>query len=277
MSKEAFVLIHFGNNIKYFELELYFIQMLKKNTNRDYIYLYSVIDTPKEWVEIMKSQFTKVKSYNDQIILDAVNFKSHYEHFNTLRTCAYLFAYNLIEYNKICIIESDMLIMSNLDDIFKLKSPSVLFVDLNKNEINLNNKVNYNKNHNCSEGSLVNGGILLFKPDKKKYNKAIKLLPEIIEKNCKYPNEELFLQTENIVHNIPIIYNYCHYNLIKKLNKTPIKIIHFNETKYKYLDIVKNNFVNKFKEKRDAIEFFKVNYYNQYNDIINKLISHISI
>jgi hypothetical protein len=262
MKKEAFVLIHFGNNIKYFELELYFINMLKLNTNRDSIYLYSIIDTPKEWVNIMSNFFTKVQSYDDRIITENTRYKSHYAHFNTLRTCAYFYAYNLIEYDKICIVESDMLVMSNLDNIFKLKAPAILFMDLNKNEVNNNNIIKYNKNYDCSKGSIVNGGVLLFKPSKDKYNKAIINLNEIIEKNCKYPNEALFLKTEINIYNVPIIYNYSHYELSKKLYKSPIKILHFNETTYKYLDIIRSNYINKIPEKRKAIEFFRTKYYN---------------
>ena len=73
MTKEAFVLIHFGDNIKYLELELYFINMLKMNTKKDCIYLYSEVDTPKEWVETMSYLFTKVYSYDDRIITENTN------------------------------------------------------------------------------------------------------------------------------------------------------------------------------------------------------------
>ena len=42
MSKKdyAYVLVHFGSNPKYLELELYFIKMLQLNTIYDILYLY---------------------------------------------------------------------------------------------------------------------------------------------------------------------------------------------------------------------------------------------
>ena len=141
--KFAYVLIHFGSNIKYSELELYFIFMLKSFTKYDCIYLYAENDTPKEWANIMKNYFDKVIGFNDnEITLNPKgNFTSHYQHFNTLRTCDYIFSYNLTEYDRICIVESDMVIMESIDDIFKLNIPSVLFVKLNKNLINLNKNI----------------------------------------------------------------------------------------------------------------------------------------
>lgn len=276
--KNAFALIHFGSNIKYFELELYFILMLKQNTKYDCIYLYSLTDTPPEWAEIMKSYFDKVIGFNDENITTGA-YDSKYKHFNTLRTCDYIFAYNLIEYSRICIVESDMVILENLDKIFNYKCPAVLFVNLNKTAINSNNAIimkNKNKNIDCSKGSIVNGGILLFKPSKDKFNFALTAIKQVIEDNCAYPNEELFLAVEQHfnkhIYNMPILYNYCHYNLTEKKNTGSIKIVHFNETKYKHLDIIRDGFNNKFKEKKVIVEFFKQNYYNKYHDLIDQIL-----
>jgi alpha-N-acetylglucosamine transferase len=243
--------------------------------------MYSENDTPKSWVSIMKQYFTKVIGFDDNnITLNPKGiFTSHYSHFNTLRTCNYLFSYNLINYEKICIVESDMVLMSSIDDVFKLKTPSVLFINLNKKNINENNITKY-KITDCNKGSQINGGILLFKPSKLKFDYAIQTLEEIINKNCKYPNEELFLMVETkfnkYIYNLPIIYNYCHYNLIKKQNTKPIRIVHFNETKYKYLDIIKSGFVNKFPEKIKIVEYFRNEYYNKLYKIIDEILLELN-
>lgn len=50
----AFCLIHFGNKPKYLELEIYTIIMLKKNTKYDIVYLYSINDTPNNFINIIK-------------------------------------------------------------------------------------------------------------------------------------------------------------------------------------------------------------------------------
>jgi hypothetical protein len=282
--KNAYVLCHFGSNIKYFELELYFVLMLKANTgpNIDIIYLYSEIDTPIEWVKIMDKYFDKTIGYNDKFILDAFEqseFKSNYKHFNTLRTCAFLFAYELINYNLICIVESDMVLLNTLDPLFKMKYPATLFINygLSKNILNTNNLIKYKQNYkNCEKRSNINGGILLFKPNINKLNYAKKEILNVIKNNCINPNEELFLNIETkfnkTIYNIPIIYNYSHYELSKKLNTAPIRNLHFNETKFKYLDIIRSNYVNKFKEKIEIVNFFKSEYYDKYHDLIDSIM-----
>ena len=49
--KNAFAIIHFGKNPVYLELELYFFKMLRQYTNNDILYLYSLNDTPKSFVD----------------------------------------------------------------------------------------------------------------------------------------------------------------------------------------------------------------------------------
>ena len=99
----AFVLIHFGNEIKYLEYELYFFMNLKNNTKHDIIYLYSINDTPKEFVDTVKKINIKTIGYDDKNITYNIQYNSVYEHFNTLRTCNFMFSYLLLEYKKICI------------------------------------------------------------------------------------------------------------------------------------------------------------------------------
>ena len=113
MSKtpNAFVIIHFGSNIKYFELELYFCIMLKKYTTQNIIYMYSETDTPESFIKQIKPFVYKTVGFDDSGITYNVSFPSKYTSFNTLRTCDFIFAYKLVDYEKICIIESDLVIM----------------------------------------------------------------------------------------------------------------------------------------------------------------------
>ena len=64
----AFVLVHFGDKQKYLELEIYFIKNLRENTKNDIIYLYSIIDTPKTFINIMKKYCDHVIPYDDNNI-----------------------------------------------------------------------------------------------------------------------------------------------------------------------------------------------------------------
>jgi hypothetical protein len=275
----AFVLIHFGNNKKYLELEIYFLIMLKKYTKYDIIYLYSKNDTPKEYIKIIK-KLCKTISYNDNnITYNIENFNSHYKHFNTLRTCNFIFAYKLLEYEKICIIESDMVIMDNIDDIFNLQEPAILYYDKDKTKLNENNKLEINKMDILKKGneiSPVNGGILLFKPSIKKYKQFKKNIKLIIDNQCIFPNEILFIYTEKNIHNCPIKYNFSHY-FLNKYDFPNIKIYHFNSTIYKPLHIIQDNYLDKIdnKLKLSIILYFK-KFYDKYHIKINHILTKIT-
>lgn len=284
----AFVLIHFGNKPKYLELEIYSAMMLKNNTKYDIIYLYSINDTPQKFIETMKKFCTKVIPFDDKgITYEIKNFKSIYSHFNTLRTCDFLFAYKLIEYKKVCIIESDIIILKNIDDIFTLKTPAVLTY-YNINKILENYKINLNTNKNlndCSVKSYINGGVMLIKPSISKYNLLLENIKKIILNNCIYPNETLFVISNNVIYNLPYKYNGVQFNLNKysKLFKIDMKkylsTVHVNSSEYKHIDIIRDEYLNKFKKSNDNnkkllynfILYFKNKYFDVYNKNIKKI------
>lgn len=283
MSKYAVCLVHFGNNKKYLEYEIYTILMLKNNTKNDIIYLYSINDTPKDFINIINEFNVNTIGYDDKEIVNNINkFKSVYTHFNALRTCNYLFAFKLTKYEKVCIIESDMVIMKNIDSIFDLDCPAILYYH-NEN-VNKNNllKIDYNKDQFLDltiNKSYVNGGVLLFKPSIYYYNKLKNNIKIIINKNCKYPNESLFMYTMKNIYNLPIKYNLSHYYIhqFKSILKEII-IFHYNNTIYKALNIIKNNYIEKNKRKKynkPIFLYFKKNYYDIYNDKIYNMIKDI--
>ena len=278
----AFVIIHFGNNIKYLELELYFLIMLQKNTINDIIYMYSKNDTPDIFVNAIEKINVKTISYDDNnITYNIKNFKSTYVSFNTLRTCNFIFAYTLTKYDKICILESDMVVMENIDDIFQLKIPSILYYnkDIKKNNYNYLIDISKDKVIDiCNNHSSFNGGVLLFKPSITIYKKFINNIKLIIEKECKYPNETLFTYTLNKIYNLPIKYNYSHYYLDKQKLYGKIIIYHFNNTTYKPIDIIKDNYLEKEKkDKKKIIIFFKKNVYDKYSKLINNILNFFSV
>jgi hypothetical protein len=69
---------------------------------------------------------------------------------------------------------------------------------------------------------------------------------DVVQRECKYPNETLFEYVNREYYNLPIQYNLSHY-LAKgqklaeyRLSPSDIVVFHFNETKYKHIDIIKN-------------------------------------
>jgi alpha-N-acetylglucosamine transferase len=281
MNKYAFVLVHFGNNIKYLEYEIYLLLNLKKNTNNDIIYLYSINDTPDKFIKIINKLDIKMIPYDDNNITFNVKFNSVYEHFNILRTCNFIFAYKLLEYKKVCIIESDMIILGNIDSIFNLKTPSMLVYSDNILE-------NYKVINNNFYKFNGNGGVLLIKPSLVYYKKYLKNIEFIIEKKYDYPNESLFLYTNKFFYNLPYKYNsYAKdYELLEIKKKYKIddlkkylKILHFKCSTYKHIDIIKDNYLEKLKIKSNLLYYFinkyKKEYYDKYYSKITKLLSDI--
>lgn len=286
-SKYAYVLVHFGSNPKYLELELYFIKMLQLNTNHDIVYMYSYHDTPQEFIKIIKKFKVRTISYDDRnITFDIKNFTSKYISFNTLRTCNFLFASKLTEYKKICMVESDLVLTQNIDSIFNLHEPAILYYYYkNKKKQNENNEIILDKNNllsHCSEKSNFNGGVLLFTPSHKLYRTFIKNIALIIKHKCKYPNELLFAYSFSKIYNLPIQYNFSHYFLHKDYYIKTIYIYHFNETIYKPLTIIKDNYMNKEKDqkKKNILLYFKKTIYDIYHEyidiIMNKYLKNLN-
>lgn len=166
--------------------------------------------------------------------------------------------------------------MKNLDSIFDLNCPAILNYDVDVYE---NNKIIIkDREELLTKDLLVNGGVLLFKPSINIYKETIKNIKKIIENNCKYPNETLFVYTMKNLYNLPIIYNLSHYFVSKyKHLKNQVFIYHFNSSQYKPLDYIKDNYISKAKNKIEIeiLLFYKKKYYNKLNKIVNNLINKI--
>jgi lipopolysaccharide biosynthesis glycosyltransferase len=294
----AFATIHFGNNPVYLELELYFFKMLRNHTRNDILYLYSVNDTPTSFVEAVRPFVTEVVPYDDSQITYDVDFASGYSNFNTLRTCNFMFAYKLENYDKVCIIESDMVIMKNLDAIFKLKAPAVLTYYIGDKNLSYHDRIDNRPSEvlrKCTESGRLNGGVMIIRPSMRLFEKCRELLLDIVKKNCKYPNETLFEYVNNTYYNLPIQYNLSHYltkqNQLDKYGLKPdnILVYHFNETKFKHIDIIKNpiddagnNWIDiiqrdkKYEIKKFPIMHYKTTVYDRYRKIIEPIMRRIT-
>ena len=294
-SENAFVLIHFGNKKKYLELEIYFLIMLNQNTNNDIIYMYSINDTPQLFIDTISGLniCKKVIPYNDTNItynLQQSTFTSKYEHFNTLRTCAFIFAYNLTKYNKVCTLESDMIVLQNIDSIFNLHCPAVLYLngeDTDNRLIDTNYKVHIDNQVMLNGNTYVNGGVMLFKPSTELFQTYLENLPIIIENNSHFPNEALFVYTNPDFYNIPFRYDFSNFPFKSILASTlydnvNVYIYHFCTSKYKPLDYIKDGWMNKLNTKsgwkrqmKEMVLYFRDNYYNTYHTQIDKVLQFV--
>jgi hypothetical protein len=258
-SANAYAIIHFGDNPKYLELELFFIIMLKTYTTYDIVYMYSSADTPKAFVSAVRALGgIRTRAFNDSGVTFAVSFPSVYTNFNMLRTCDFIFAYLLTQYKKVCIIESDMVVLRNIDDIFTMKTPAIVVYDRQhpgwaNTHYHVSAGTSANVLKDCGEGSGMNGGMIVIEPSRAMFAKYVAALPAIVAAKCKYPNESLFKyvngSTDTPMYNLPVKYNTSHYHLKRLVGpgaaKAPLRlsdvaVVHFNETPYKHLDIIKS-------------------------------------
>jgi len=294
-TKDAFALIHFGNNPTYLELEIYFLIMLQKYTKNNIIYLYSLADTPQSFLEAVRPYVYRCVWFDDNEITYNIPYESAYSSFNTLRTCNYMFAYRLTEYNKVCIVESDLVIMGKMDGIFDLHTPSILYYHGGDDRLNENRKYSIHKTElleSCHTTSWFNGGTMLIKPDMDIFEDCLRSIKTIVRSNCKYPNEALFGYVNyKAFYNLPVKYNLSHYQTqkLQKFGMNPngsdVLVYHFNETDYKHLQIVKENWLElnrkntlvmeKYKVKKIPIEHFRDVVYKPYKDTVNGIMSSL--
>lgn len=274
----AFVLIHFGSNPKYLEYEIYSILMLKSISNYDIVYMYSQVDTPNKFYEIISSMNVKTIGFDDSYIIEeAKKFKSVYEHFNTLRTCCFVYSNILTQYDKICIVESDIIFYKGFENVFKLNTPACFIY---QGETKLLTKNNYKKIPMdfflsiCTKSSPINGGVMLIKPELKKLDNFKKNFQIVIKNNCSYPNEILFvLLNDGHIYNLPINYNLRKNQKLNNINDIKILGHHFDTTIYKPIDIIKDNYENKVKppNAKKSIEYLKNKFYKPYKNYVSKL------
>jgi hypothetical protein len=280
----AFVLVHFGSNIKYLEYEIYLLLNLKQYTKCDILYLYSINDTPDSFIKIISKFCDNLIPYDDNEITYNIKFNSAYKHFTLLRTCNFIFAYKLKKYKKVCLIESDMIIDKDMDDIFKFKTPAIL-INVRPNILSNYKLKKSDTNFNKLD---TNGGIILIKPSNKKFKKYLKNINVIIENEFMYPNETLFIKTNKTIYNIPYAYNVNakEYDIIRHVTKYSIHnimdyviLLHFKVSVYKHIDIIRDGYLEEIKDNKPILYYFiskyKKEYYDKYSEYINELLKSI--
>ena len=254
-SNFAFAVFHFGSNIAYLELAMYFVRNLRMHTIHDIIWLYSEYDTPPSFVTEMQPLVTSVRSYNDSGILVDVPSTGKYTAFSALRTCNFMYAFNLTEYSKVCVIETDLVILKSINSIFKLRAPAIVTYRSHSKLGDEPIHPTYNKERRhlpsrlaklaAEQKSDFNGGVILLVPNTEKFIECINSIKYIIKMQFAYPNESLFQYIFPVHRNLPVMYNLIHFTIHKinksyKLSQRQIIAVHFNESRFKHIDVVKS-------------------------------------
>ena len=76
-------------------------------------------------------------------------------------------------------------------------------------------------------------------------------------------------------YNLPMRYNFSHYHFKKYKLNTPIYVCHFNESVYKPVDYIRDNYIQELNEKPEKKEFvlyFKKHYYEPLHEDVDKVM-----
>ena len=135
----------------------------------------------------------------------------------------------------------------------------------------------------------TNGGVMLIEPSMRLFETYKDKIQDVVKHTCKYPNETLFEYVNHSYFNMPIQYNLSHFlakpHIVAKygLTKDEILVFHFNETKFKHIDIIKNpvddsgiNWLEnpdpKYAIKKMAVLHYKDTVYDKNRKMISKLL-----
>jgi hypothetical protein len=188
-----------------------------------------------------------------------------------------------------------MVIMKDIDSVFSLRSPAALTYYIGDRRLKSNDEIRNNPTEvlsKCKEMGRLNGGVMLINPSQQLFEIYKSKIQDVVLNECKYPNETLFEYVNNMYYNLPVQYNLSHY-LAKPyklqsfgLTPTDIYIYHFNETKYKHIDIIKNpidetgeNWLDiiqrdkKYEVKKFPILHYKNTVYDRYQPEISAILA----
>lgn len=240
----AYVILHFGGNPAYLEMEMYLLCNLYIETadTRDIVYLYAQ-DTPPSFVQSMACLSKKIArkhacrnrivciAYDDtdiittakeihtpSVIAEMCRNRASTANIskdtmrvvamNMARTCGIINAF-ILPYTTVCIVESDIVIVKPYDSVFEIPAPAI-FVYPNKN---------------------VNGGVIRIDPCRDAYTRGLECMRKIVTDPVAYvyPSESLFMMIypDYAKHAIPLKYNAVRRN---RADISTVMAIHFSET-----------------------------------------------
>lgn len=228
----AYVVLLYGGN-RYLEGVLLTGLGLKKQ-NTKYKLICMLTEDCKEFIDIINIVYDEIiivpyitprnMNINSIKILNKIFISDEYiDIFTKLN----IFNKNLLNYNKIIFIDSDLIPIKNFDKLFLLDTPAG-WLEFKKNEniewhewsFNMNDIIPIKCCDQLSQyGSSINGGLMVIKPDNDIYNEFIKTLQneEILKKHSKYKFPEQQFLTQEFLgkwHYISGFYNSWKNELI---------------------------------------------------------------
>ncbi|MGL6132090.1 MAG: glycosyltransferase [Fusobacteriaceae bacterium] len=239
------------------------VQLNKNNTKYPLVVLLNQKITEKT-VDILKKSEIIVKYIESKIVLDKKLIKSNqdkkFSHWNN--TFDKLYIFECIEYKKLIYIDSDMLILKNLDYLFEANHMSATIAGKS-----------YPGNENFKG---LNSGFMIVVPENGLTNKMINLIPKVIKKKLNVGDQDIIQEyyknwnqtTLELNEKYNVFLSYLDFFIKNEIvDEKELAIVHFIGSKKPWMS---NNFLKKIK----LLLTFKTKayiYLKRYEKILNEI------
>lgn len=258
----AYVTVLYGNNIYLTGALVLGYSLMKTNTELDRVIL-TTPDVSEEYKSYLKPLYTHIIDINYTNVSNEI-FADNNTRFRDVFTK--LECLGLIQYEKIILLDLDMIVAKNIDHLFKLAPPAACLKKF---------YVPYGKiiptNMICHGKKLVgsiNAGLMLLKPSIEEWDDIKNDISKDTQINkYKYPEQD-YLSLRYCGKWTSITFNYnFQFGLTNRVKKCHYKIddiyvIHYSSSYKPWNDLIKHDYT------KDEIQFKKQHqkYYNLWND-----------
>lgn len=240
--KYAYVSLLYGNTNYFLGALLLGYSLHKTKTGYDKVLLVTN-EVPKEQIDILAKYFLIIN-------VEPISCNMQYikkERFKDVFTKMQMF--NLIQYDKIIMMDTDMLVLKNMDHLFKLNPPAA-----SSSRITLKHGQKINKDLIIKNGKIVgriNAGLMLLKPDKETFNFICQDIMKTKDIDMKHEQDYLSVFYAGQWTYIFFLYNYevgrSLKNIKYKFKTSDIYNLHYS-SRYKPWDFLDKDFYNNFKK-----------------------------
>jgi len=245
----------------------------KVNTTADMVIMVTD-DVPQHQIKLLQDFYQVV--HVNLLEVPSKLFK-HYEWSRFKHVFTKFEAFKFEEYDKVILIDIDMLVLRNMDHLFNITAPAAMCIykGLPHNKI-IPKKYLVQKNNSSQVSYGINAGLVLIKPSIDEYDKIVKDLNTNNSYVLRNPEQEyMSIRYANNFTHIDLSYNY-QVGIIKNMKKfirNEPHNIHYSWTNKPWL-----KFVDQEKYKRHVVEnfihpLFK-KYYNMWDKFYEELIKY---
>lgn len=252
MNKFAYVTVMFGNNIYLTGALVLGYSLMKTETKFDRVILVTP-DVSNEYKSYLATIYTNIINI-DYVDVSNEIFSEENTRFKDVFTK--LECLSLVRYDKIILLDLDMIIAKNIDHLFKLEAPAAC---LKRFHYPYGKKI---PAHMICDGNKlvgsINAGLMLLKPDKNEWEKIKKDITNNTQINkYKYPEQD-YLSLRYCGRWTSITFNYnFQFGLTARVKKyrytiDSIYVIHYSSSYKPWNDLIPDRIITddekKFKE-----------------------------